>query len=73
MLQMVVSQGAGSMQKVLGWEADRTAALVQACKDELEGRLQQVQALKSLSVQSQQAGDTITTENTNQTKAKRRK
>lgn len=70
---MVVSQGAASMEKILGWEADRTATLVQACEAELEGRLQQVQALKSLSAQSQQAGDAAATEDTDQTKAKRSK
>lgn len=61
------------MEKVLGWEADRTAALVQACEAELEGRLQQVQALKSLSGQSQQAGDAATAEDTDKTEAKRSK
>ncbi|XP_012681525.2 DNA fragmentation factor subunit alpha [Clupea harengus] len=72
-LQMVVNKGAASMEQVLGLEADRTATLVQACEAELEGRLQQVQALKSLSAQSQQASDALTTEDTNQSQAKRSK
>lgn len=70
---MVVNKGAASMEQVLGLEADRTATLVQACEAELEGRLQQVQALKSLSAQSQQASDALTTEDTNQSQAKRSK
>lgn len=80
--QMVVSHGASSMQQVLGLDADRTAALVQACQTELEDRLQKVQTLRSLSTQSQEAGDasttststtTTTTEDADQTEAKRSK
>ncbi|XP_053172959.1 DNA fragmentation factor subunit alpha [Scomber japonicus] len=47
-LQMVVTRGVESMEPVLGWDTDRTSALVQACEAELTRRLQQVQALQSI-------------------------
>ncbi|KAG5281905.1 hypothetical protein AALO_G00050090 [Alosa alosa] len=72
-LQMVVNKGAASLKRILGWDADRTTALVQACEAELEGRLQQVQALASLSAQSQQPSDTSSTEDADKIKAKRSK
>ncbi|KAL2103550.1 hypothetical protein ACEWY4_000418 [Coilia grayii] len=72
-LQMVVTQGATSMEQVLGWDADRTAVLVQACGAELATRLQKVQALKSLSAQSQGTGDASAAEDADQTQAKRSK
>uniref|UniRef100_A0A3B5L5F2 DNA fragmentation factor, alpha polypeptide n=1 Tax=Xiphophorus couchianus TaxID=32473 RepID=A0A3B5L5F2_9TELE len=48
-LQAVVSRGLEAMQQVLGWDAGRTAALLQACKAELSTRLQQIQAMQSIS------------------------
>ncbi|KAJ3587154.1 hypothetical protein NHX12_013544, partial [Muraenolepis orangiensis] len=48
-LQAVVTKGAPAMEQVLGWNGQRTAALLQACQSELSGRLQQVQAMRSLS------------------------
>ncbi|XP_076132196.1 DNA fragmentation factor subunit alpha [Alosa pseudoharengus] len=72
-LQMVVNKGAAFMKQILGWDADRTAALVQACEAELEGRLQQVQALASLSAQSQQPSDASSTKDADKIKAKRSK
>ncbi|XP_054905630.1 DNA fragmentation factor subunit alpha isoform X2 [Poeciliopsis prolifica] len=48
-LQAVVSRGLEAMQQVLGWDADRTAALLQACEAELSTRLQQIQAMQSIS------------------------
>lgn len=52
-LQMVVRQGAKGMMEVLVWDTERTSALVQACDSELSKRLQQVQALQSLTTQNQ--------------------
>ncbi|KAM6976489.1 DNA fragmentation factor subunit alpha [Aplochiton taeniatus] len=52
-LQMVVTKGAETMEQVLGWGSERTSALLQACEIELTRRLQQVQAIQSLSVQTQ--------------------
>ncbi|XP_062397680.1 DNA fragmentation factor subunit alpha [Sardina pilchardus] len=72
-LQMVVNKGAASIGQILGFDAERTAALVQACEAELEGRLQKVQALASLSAQSQQPSDASGTEDTDKTEAKRSK
>ncbi|XP_032428186.1 DNA fragmentation factor subunit alpha [Xiphophorus hellerii] len=48
-LQAVVSRGLEAMQQVLGWDTGRTAALLQACKAELSTRLQQIQAMQSIS------------------------
>ncbi|XP_043979142.1 DNA fragmentation factor subunit alpha [Gambusia affinis] len=48
-LQAVVSRGLEAMQQVLGWDAGRTAALLQACEAELSTRLQQIQAMQSIS------------------------
>ncbi|XP_067302073.1 DNA fragmentation factor subunit alpha [Pseudorasbora parva] len=52
-LQMVARQGEGVMMEVLGWDSERTSALVQACESELSKRLQRVQALQSLSARNQ--------------------
>ncbi|PWA30986.1 hypothetical protein CCH79_00010650 [Gambusia affinis] len=48
-LQAVVSRGLEAMQQVLGWDTGRTAALLQACEAELSTRLQQIQAMQSIS------------------------
>uniref|UniRef100_A0A3Q2FZ50 DNA fragmentation factor, alpha polypeptide n=1 Tax=Cyprinodon variegatus TaxID=28743 RepID=A0A3Q2FZ50_CYPVA len=48
-LQVVVSRGLEAMQQVLGWDAERTSMLMQACQAELSKRLQQVQAMQSIS------------------------
>ena len=36
------------MEPVLGWDRERTSALLQACEAELTRRLQQVQAMQSI-------------------------
>lgn len=64
-LQMVVKEEVKVLMDALGWERERTISLVQACEEELNKRLQQVQALHSLSTHSQQS--------TEGTQAKRRK
>ncbi|XP_061592353.1 DNA fragmentation factor subunit alpha [Cololabis saira] len=48
-LQMIVTRGAEAMQQVLGWDTARTSALLQACESELSTRLQQIQAMQSIS------------------------
>ncbi|XP_014890649.1 DNA fragmentation factor subunit alpha [Poecilia latipinna] len=55
-LQAVVSRGLEAMQQVLGWDAGRTAALLQACEAELSTRLQQIQAMQSISGTQQDDG-----------------
>lgn len=57
---MVLKQGAETMMDKLGWDRDRTAVLLQACEEELNKRLQQVQAMQSLSAQSQGSNSTST-------------
>lgn len=52
-MQMVVGHGVEVMMEVLGWDSERTSALVQACESELSKRLQRVQPLQSLSAQNQ--------------------
>lgn len=52
-LQMVVRQGVEVMMEVLGWDSERTSALVQACDSELSKRLKRVQALQSINAQNQ--------------------
>ncbi|XP_049919909.1 DNA fragmentation factor subunit alpha [Epinephelus moara] len=47
-LQMVVSKGVEVMEQVLGFDRTRTSELLQACKAELNVRLQQVQAVQSI-------------------------
>ncbi|XP_042347752.1 DNA fragmentation factor subunit alpha [Plectropomus leopardus] len=47
-LQMVVSKGVEAMEQVLGWDRTRMSQLLQACEAELNGRLQQVQAVQSI-------------------------
>lgn len=69
-LQMVAGNGVKVMMKVLGWEGERTSALVQACESELSKRLQRVQALQSLSAQNQSTSQPHTER---ETRAKRRK
>ncbi|KAK3519336.1 hypothetical protein QTP70_024765 [Hemibagrus guttatus] len=60
-LQMVLKQGVETMMKELGWDRDRTAVLLQACEEELSRRLQQVQAMQSLSAHLQGSNSTSTT------------
>ncbi|XP_013889742.1 DNA fragmentation factor subunit alpha [Austrofundulus limnaeus] len=48
-LQMVVTKGPEAMQQVLGWDTARTSALLQACEAQLSVRLQQIQAMQSIS------------------------
>lgn len=69
-LQMVVRHREGVMMEVLGWDSERTSALVQACESELSKRLQRVQALQSLSAQNQTTSQPQTER---ETRAKRRK
>lgn len=45
---MVVSKGVDAMIPVLGWDRERTSALLSACEAELNKRLQQVQAVQSI-------------------------
>ncbi|XP_056131253.1 DNA fragmentation factor subunit alpha [Lampris incognitus] len=52
-LQMVVTKGGAIMEQVLGWNPERTSGLLQACEAELAKRLQQVQAMRSLSSHTQ--------------------
>ncbi|XP_036389402.1 DNA fragmentation factor subunit alpha [Megalops cyprinoides] len=69
-LQMVVKEGASAMATVLGWDAERTSALLRACEEELNKRLEQVQAMQSLSVHSQ---NTSSSPEGDETQAKRKK
>lgn len=48
LFQMVVNKGVEVMTEVLGWDATRTSALLEACEAELTRRLQQVQAVQSI-------------------------
>ncbi|XP_071763490.2 DNA fragmentation factor subunit alpha [Centroberyx gerrardi] len=56
-LQMVVSRGVETMEQVLGWDRERTSGLLRACEAELTRRLQQVQAMHSLSSHTQLDGN----------------
>lgn len=56
---------------VLGWDRDRTTVLVQACGEELNKRLRQVQAMQSLSAHSQQRDPTSTESHEEETQVKR--
>lgn len=47
-LQMVLTRGVEAMEQVLGWDRERTSALLQACEAELARRLQQFQAAQSI-------------------------
>lgn len=67
---MVLKQGVETMMDELGWDRDNTAVLLQACEEELSKRLQQVQAMQSLSAHSQCS---TTPPHQEETKAKRRK
>ncbi|KAL1250126.1 hypothetical protein QQF64_021131 [Cirrhinus molitorella] len=69
-LQMVVAHGMEVMMVMLGWDNERTSKLVQACENELSKRLQQVQALQSLSAQNQ---STSQPHAERETRAKRKK
>ncbi|XP_030623559.1 DNA fragmentation factor subunit alpha [Chanos chanos] len=71
-LQMVVKHGTEAMMQVLGWDLERTSVLVQACEEELRRRLEQVQALQSLSTHSQKSGP-VQTDKNNQPETKRSK
>lgn len=72
-MQMVGSQGVDVMVEVLGWDSERTAVLVQDCEAELSKRLKKVQALHSLSAQSQSSNSTSQPQTERETRAKRRK
>ncbi|XP_072512526.1 DNA fragmentation factor subunit alpha [Salminus brasiliensis] len=52
-LQMVLQEEVEVLMEALGWNRERTVVLVQACEGELNKRLQQIQALQSLSARSQ--------------------
>lgn len=56
-LQMVVTRGVEAMEQVLGWDTERTTALLQACEAELTTRLQQIQAVQSVRSNTQPDGD----------------
>lgn len=56
-LQMVVARGVEAMEQVLGWDTERTTALLQACEAELATRLQQIQAVQSVRNNTQPDGD----------------
>ncbi|XP_023133063.1 DNA fragmentation factor subunit alpha [Amphiprion ocellaris] len=56
-LQMVVARGVEAMEQVLGWDTERTTALLQACKAELATRLQQIQAVQSVRNNTQPDGN----------------
>lgn len=47
-LQMVVTKGVETMEKVLNWDKAKTSVLVQACEAELEARLHKIQAVQSI-------------------------
>ncbi|XP_018589460.1 DNA fragmentation factor subunit alpha isoform X1 [Scleropages formosus] len=53
--ETVVNVGAVAMATTLGWDQEKSAALVAACEAELCIRLQRVRALRSLSARSQEA------------------
>ncbi|KAM9444863.1 DNA fragmentation factor subunit alpha [Clarias gariepinus] len=52
-LQMLLKQRVDTMMGELGWDRNRITALLQACENELNKRLQQVQAIQSLRAHSQ--------------------
>lgn len=52
-LQLVVSRGLKTLEQVLGWDRDRTSALLKVCEAELTKRLQQIQAVQSIRSNSQ--------------------
>ncbi|XP_022062358.1 DNA fragmentation factor subunit alpha [Acanthochromis polyacanthus] len=56
-LQMVVARGVEAMEQVLGWDTERTKALLQACEAELITRLQQIQAVQSVRNNTQPDGN----------------
>ncbi|KAM9751436.1 DNA fragmentation factor subunit alpha [Menidia menidia] len=61
-LQTVVTRGAEAMQEVLGWDAAKTTELLRACEAELSTRLQQIQAMRSISsTQTDSSGQPSTT------------
>lgn len=72
-LQMVVKQGLEVMEKVLGWDSEKTAVLVQACEAEISKRLRQVQALQSLHSQSRSTNISSQPQTERETRAKRSK
>ncbi|XP_029575301.1 DNA fragmentation factor subunit alpha [Salmo trutta] len=72
-LQMVVNKGARAMEQVLGWDSERTLALLQACEEQLSRRLQQVQAMQYLRSHTQQQASTQPSDKSQATQAKRSK
>lgn len=45
---MVMNRGAEVMEGILGWDTEKTSALLQACEAELNKRILQVQAVHSI-------------------------
>ncbi|XP_017561830.1 DNA fragmentation factor subunit alpha [Pygocentrus nattereri] len=72
-LQEVLKQGVETLMDVLDWDRERTTDLVQACEGELNKRLQQVQALQSLSAHSQQSKSTSAESHEEEPQTKRHK
>ncbi|KAI4880591.1 hypothetical protein NFI96_012192 [Prochilodus magdalenae] len=72
-LQEVLKQDVETLMGVLGWTREKTTAVVQACEEELNRRLQQVQALHSLSAHSERSKSTSTESHEEETQAKRHK
>lgn len=70
---MVVNKGARAMEQVLGWDSERTLALLQACEEQLSRRLQQVQAMQYLRSHTQQQASTQPSDKSQATQAKRSK
>lgn len=71
---MVLEQGVETMMDKLGWDKGKTAVLLQVCEEELSKRLQQVQAMQSLSTQSQGSNSSSTAQpHKEETMSKRRK
>lgn len=52
-LQLVLSKSVESMEQILGWDRDKTSALLEACETELQKRLQQIQAVQCIRNNSQ--------------------
>lgn len=52
-LQLVVSRGVESMERILGWDRDKTSTLLEACEAELQKRLQQIQTVQCIRSNSQ--------------------
>lgn len=53
---MVVAKGVEGMEQVLGWDREKTSAMLRACEAELTTRLQQIQAVQSIRSNTQLRG-----------------